>query len=119
MKVCILVIFLLLVFFLFVIFFPPSQTPSKQARDASYNSNFQVTLYSGGVAVEKWESSGKPLKDNGSFYFLDSKKNCFVEISGDISIIELNPEGWRFHGTKYEDGKEKAIMMRKIPEKEE
>ena len=64
--------------------------PYNDADKAFYSSlgkNHHVTMYSQGVIVGEWVSSGTVSESNGGYYFKDIATGKAVTVSGDIKII--------------------------------
>ncbi len=69
-----------------------SCTDATKAKFTNFGSEFKVEMYSGGVLVKTWISSGKVLSEKGSdgYFFVDKSTNKLVEVSGDVVITNLN-----------------------------
>lgn len=63
-------------------------TDAQRSQVSSIGSKFKVTLYSDGVAVRSWVSTGKVLteKDSDGWYFTDSKTHKLVRVSGNVVV---------------------------------
>lgn len=63
-------------------------TGAAYQKSMSYGSAHKVTLYSGGVAVRTWTSTGKVLSEEKSdgYYFEDKATGKLVEVAGTIVI---------------------------------
>ena len=67
-------------------------TDASQAKMFNYGNEFTVEMYSGGVLVRSWTSSGKVSSEQGSdgYYFKDKATGKLVEVSGDVVITNKN-----------------------------
>lgn len=65
-----------------------SCTDAKFAKIGGYGDEFTVQMYSGGVLVREWTSSGKVKSEEGSdgYYFMDKNTDQLVEVAGDVVI---------------------------------
>ena len=66
-------------------------TNAYRAQIGGFGSNYKVTLYSGGVAVKEWRSTGKVLTEHESdgWYFMDSETGKLIRVSGQVVIEQL------------------------------
>lgn len=66
-------------------------TDATRSKLTGYGDQFKIEMYSGGVKVREWTSSGKVLSENGSdgYYFNDKSTGKLIEVSGDVVITEL------------------------------
>ena len=65
-----------------------SCTDAARSKIGGYGDEFTVQMYSGGILVREWTSSGKVKSEEGSdgYYFMDKLTNQLVEVAGDIVI---------------------------------
>jgi len=65
-----------------------SCTDSFKAEIDSIGAKHEIILYSGGVAVENWVSTGKVSTMDGSdgWQFMDEKTKKLVRVSGNVVI---------------------------------
>lgn len=58
----------------------------------NWGKEFTVEMYSGGILVRTWTSSGKVASESGSdgYFFKDKATGKLVEVSGDIVITNVN-----------------------------
>jgi hypothetical protein len=63
-------------------------TDANRAKWASIGGKHKITLYSGGVAVRTWHSSGYIQNEEKSdgYYFMDDSTGRLVTISGQVVI---------------------------------
>jgi hypothetical protein len=82
-KVILLSILLLLSLYLFT-----GCTSAQVAKFQSLGSKHKITLYSGGVAVRVWHSTGYIQNEEKSdgYYFKDDATGKLVSVSGQIVI---------------------------------
>lgn len=68
--------------------FLSSCTSADRAKIFSYGSHHKITLYSGGVPVRVWHSSGAISNEEKSdgYYFQDDQTGKLVGISGTVVI---------------------------------
>lgn len=68
-----------------------SCTDATKAKFTNFGNEFKVEMYSGGLLVRTWISSGKVLSEKGSdgYFFVDKSTNNLVEVSGDVVITNL------------------------------
>lgn len=65
-------------------------TNAERAHLFSYGSKHTVHVYSGGVEVGHFESTGKLIsKEGGGYFFQDDRTGKLVEVYGTI-IVEQN-----------------------------
>lgn len=69
-----------------------SCTDAGRAKLTNFGNEFKVEMYSGGLLVKTWISSGKVRSENNSdgYYFVDKSTGKLVEVSGDVVITNLN-----------------------------
>lgn len=67
-------------------------TDAAMSQIYAVGSKHLVELYSGGVKVREWVSTGKVLTEDGSdgYYFRDSKTDQLVRVSGDLVITPIS-----------------------------
>lgn len=65
-----------------------SCTSADRAKLGSIGSHHKITLYSGGIAVRVWHSSGVIQNEEHSdgYYFMDDTTRRLVRVSGDLVI---------------------------------
>lgn len=82
-KIILLAILLLITVYLFT-----GCTSADRAKICAYGSKHKITLYSGGVAVRTWHSSGAISNEEHSdgYYFMDDATGKLVTISGQVVI---------------------------------
>lgn len=63
-------------------------TSAERAKVFAYGSKHKITLYSGGVAVRVWHSSGAIINEEHSdgYYFQDDATGKLISVSGQIVI---------------------------------
>lgn len=63
-------------------------TNADRAKIFAYGSKHKITLYSGGVAVRVWHSSGAISNEERSdgYYFMDDDSRRLIRVSGDLVI---------------------------------
>ncbi len=63
-------------------------TDAARSQYAALGSKFTVTLYSDGVAVRTWVSTGKVMTEAESdgWYFTDEKTGKLVRVSGCVVV---------------------------------
>lgn len=63
-------------------------TSADRAKLGSIGSHHKITLYSGGIAVRTWHSSGVIQNEEHSdgFYFMDDATGKLIRVSGQIVI---------------------------------
>jgi len=63
-------------------------TSADRAKLSAFGSHHKITLYSGGIAVRTWHSSGAINNEEHSdgFYFMDDSTHRLVRVSGQIVI---------------------------------
>jgi hypothetical protein len=73
---------------LLLIFSMAGCTSADRAKVFAYGSHHKITLYSGGVAVRVWHSSGAINNEEHSdgYYFMDDTSGKLIRVSGDIVI---------------------------------
>lgn len=76
------------VLFIGMICFLASCTNAEKEKMFNYGNEFKIEMYSGGVLVRSWISTGKVNSEEGSdgYYFEDKSTGKLVEVSGDIVI---------------------------------
>ena len=64
---------------------------STRAQLFAMGSKHRITLYSGGVAVKTWTSTGNVSNQEHSdgYYFEDESTHKLVEVSGQVVIEQL------------------------------
>jgi hypothetical protein len=82
-KIIILAILLTLALYLFT-----GCTSADRAKVFAYGSHHKITLYSGGIAVRTWHSSGAINNEEHSdgYYFMDDSTGKLIRVSGQIVI---------------------------------
>lgn len=64
---------------------------SYVGKVASIGASHKISLYSGGVLVQSWESEGKVINEKGSDgYYFTTKDGRYVEVSGTVVIERDN-----------------------------
>ena len=68
-----------------------SCTDARRAKIVGYGADHNIEMYSGGVKVREWTSSGKVLSETNcdGYYFNDKKTGKLIEVYGDIVITRL------------------------------
>lgn len=68
-----------------------SCSDAERARIGGLGSKFKVEMYSGGVKVREWISTGKVVSEHNSdgYYFNDQESGKLIEISGDVVISPI------------------------------
>ena len=68
-----------------------SCTDAQKAKISGYGDRHKVEMYSGGVKVREWISSGKVKSETNSdgYYFKEEKTETLIEVTGDIVIKKL------------------------------
>jgi len=63
-------------------------TSADRAKLFAYGSKHKITLYSGGVAVRVWHSSGAISNEEHSdgYYFQDDETHKLISVSGQVVI---------------------------------
>jgi hypothetical protein len=63
-------------------------TSASRAKLFAYGSHHKIILYSGGVPVREWHSSGAISNENHSdgYYFQDDHTGRLVSVSGTVVI---------------------------------
>jgi hypothetical protein len=63
-------------------------TSADRAKVFAYGSKHKITLYSGGIAVRVWHSSGAISNEEKSdgYYFMDDATHKLVSVSGQVVI---------------------------------
>lgn len=66
-------------------------TNAGMGQYSALGSDFKVTVYSGGVAVKTYTSSGKVLTegDSDGWYFIDKETRKLVRLSGTVTVEQL------------------------------
>lgn len=66
-------------------------TNAKMSQLSAYGSDFKVTVYSGGVPVRTYTSSGKVAteEDSDGWYFTDKETRKLVRVSGTVTVEQL------------------------------
>lgn len=66
-------------------------TDAEWSQAKAFGSKFKVTVYSGGVAVKTYTSTGKVDTEHGSdgWYFTDQATGGLVRVSGTVLIEEI------------------------------
>jgi hypothetical protein len=66
-------------------------TDASWERKWSYGSKHKVVMYSGGVAVGEWTTSGKPqsIADEDGWTFVDDETGKLVIVTGDTVITKI------------------------------
>lgn len=70
-----------------------SCTDAQRAKRLSnYGNSFKVEMYSGGVLVRSWTSTGKVATESQSdgYFFKDKATGKLVEVSGDVVITNVD-----------------------------
>ncbi len=64
---------------------------ADKSKITGYGSEYRVTMYSGGIPVKTWVSTGKVYSEGSSdgYYFKDKATGKLVEVSGDVVIEEI------------------------------
>ena len=68
-----------------------SCTDATRAKIGGYGDEHKVEMYSGGVKVREWTSSGKVKSEENSdgYFFNDKDTGKLIEVAGDVVIIRL------------------------------
>ena len=68
-----------------------SCTDATRSKIGGYGDEHKVEMYSGGVKVREWTSSGKVRSEDRSdgYYFNDKETGKLIEVSGDVVITRL------------------------------
>ena len=68
-----------------------SCTDATRSKIGGYGDEHKVELYSGGVKVGEWISSGKVKSEGGSdgYYFSDKVTGKLMKVSGSVVITRL------------------------------
>jgi hypothetical protein len=63
-------------------------TSAERAKITALGSKHKITLYSGGIAVRVWHSSGSIVNEEHSdgYYFQDDDTHKLIRVSGQIVI---------------------------------
>jgi len=74
------------------VLFLTSCTDAELSKVGGLNGKHRVELYSGGVKIREWVSTGKVLNSETSdgYYFRDDSTKVNIEISGDIIITRID-----------------------------
>lgn len=66
-------------------------TDAKRAKFGGLGNEFKIEVYSGGIKVKEYISTGKisTEKDSDGYYFLEKSTGKLIEVAGDIIITEL------------------------------
>jgi len=66
-------------------------TDATKSKIFGLGDQFKIEMYSGGVKVREWTSTGKVLSEKSSdgYYFTDKATGKLVEVSGDCVITQL------------------------------
>lgn len=67
-------------------------TDATKAQFGGYGSKYKVTLYGASPdPIREWVSTGKVATEEGSdgWFFMDSKTNKLVRVSGNVVVEEL------------------------------
>ena len=67
-------------------------TDAQKAKIGGLGNTFHVEMYSGGKLVREWTSTGKVQSegDSDGYFFMDSKTNKLVEVSGDVVVTRID-----------------------------
>lgn len=76
---------------IFASFLILSCTDAKRAKLGGLGNEFKIEVYSGGIKVKEYISTGKVSteKDSDGYYFLEKSTGKLIEVAGDIIITEL------------------------------
>ena len=76
------------ILFILIAFLLISCTSADRAKLGSLGSHHKITLYSGGIAVRVWHSTGYINNEEHSdgYYFMDDATRRLVRVSGDLVI---------------------------------
>ena len=76
----------------FIILFTSCTDAQFSKRVANYGNSFKIEMYSGGVIVRSWISTGKVATEAQSdgYFFKDAATGKLVEVSGDIVITNVD-----------------------------
>jgi len=82
-RIILVAILLLIALYLFT-----GCTSADRAKLGSIGSHHKITLYSGGIAVKVWHSSGYINNEEHSdgYYFMDDTSGKLIRVSGNIVI---------------------------------
>lgn len=74
------------------LFFSLGCTDAAYDRTFNFGTKFKVEMYSGGVLVREWVSTGKISSEQHSdgYFFRDSVTKNLVTVSGDVVITALD-----------------------------
>jgi len=63
-------------------------TTADRAKVFALGSHHKITLYSGGIAVRSWHSSGAINNEEHSdgYYFMDDSSGKLIQVSGPVVI---------------------------------
>lgn len=69
-----------------------SCTDAGKEKLFNYGNSFKVEMYSGGVLIRSWISTGRVKSETQSdgYYFKDSATGKLVEVSGDLVITNVD-----------------------------
>ena len=64
---------------------------AERSKFGGLGNEFRITMYSGGIPVKTWVSTGKVYSEGSSdgYYFKDKATGKLIEISGDVVIEEI------------------------------
>lgn len=68
-----------------------SCTDATISQFGALNDEHKIEMYSGGVKVKEWISTGKVNSVDGSdgYFFRDKECQCNVEVSGDVVVTRI------------------------------
>ena len=66
-------------------------TDAQRAKVGGLGDEFKIEMYSGGVLVKEWTSTGKVSNEENSdgYYFRDKETGKLIEVSADVVITKL------------------------------
>lgn len=66
-------------------------TNAELAKNTAYGTKFKVTLYSEGVPIKTWISTGKveTEAESDGWFFVDETTNKLIRISGTVTIEQM------------------------------
>jgi hypothetical protein len=69
-----------------------SCTDAQMSKIGGLGNEFKVEMYSGGILVRSWISSGKVSSERQSdgYYFKDKATGKLIEVAGDVVITRLD-----------------------------
>lgn len=67
-------------------------TDAVKQKYSNFGNSFKVEMYSGGVLVRSWISTGKvgSEAESDGYYFKDKTTGKLVEVAGDVVITNID-----------------------------